>query len=369
MTQSMNTFSPSAQTTPAQTTRPKYRWLMIGAGGMAGNWLRVHLAPYRNRVEVVGIVDVDDVTLERAGDFLGLPPERRFRRMEEAFETVEADCVGVAVPPAFHRRAVELAAARRLPVLSEKPVADTWEDAVAIYRAAQASGIKLQIMQNYRYTPRIQTLKGVLDSGRLGQIHYVMGRFAADYRRPLSWGKAFRHEMRHAMLVEGSIHHFDQIRHLAGEDCETIAGWEWNPGAPSFKGECLTLYTMRLTGGKYAQYEGSGLAAGWQNSWHGEYYRVECEGGAVVLDRDHVVRIEEHEPGRGLRTEEVPAVRLEREGHVAVMGQFLDWLDGGPTPPTAITDNIKSTAMLFGAIEASARNQAVDVAAMVASAS
>jgi predicted dehydrogenase len=125
---------------------------------------------------------------------------------------------------------------------------------------------------------------------------------------------------------------------------------------------------MRLTDGRLAQYEGSGLAAGWQNSWRGEYYRVECEGGAVVLDRDNVVRIQEHERGRGLRTEEVPTVSLELEEHAAVIGQFLDWLDGGPAPATVVEDNIKSTAMLFGAIQASATNQSVDVAQMVASA-
>jgi hypothetical protein len=61
----------------------------------------------------------------------------------------------------------------------------------------------------------------------------------------------------------------------------------------------------------------------------------------------------------------VPAVRLEREGHGAIVGQFLDWVDGGPEPPTAIDDNVASNAMLFGAIEASARSQTVDVAAMV----
>jgi predicted dehydrogenase len=226
----------------------------------------------------------------------------------------------------------------------------------------------MQVVQNYRFTPRIQTLKRVLDSGRLGEVRYVVGRFGADYRQPLSWGAAFRHQMAHAVLIEGSIHHFDQIRHLSGQDCRTIAGWEWNPGAPSFEGECLALYTLQLTGGAYAQYEGSGLAAGWQNSWHDEYYRVECQGGAVVLDRDQVVRVQEHERGQGLRTWEVPEVRLERVGHVAIVGQFLDWLDGGPAPATSIGDNLKSTAILFGAIEASARGQAVDVAALVAEA-
>jgi predicted dehydrogenase len=338
---------------------------MVGAGGMAGNWIRTYLAPYRDRVEIVALVDVDPAALQRSGDLLGLPPARRFARMEDAFASVEADCCGVAVPPQFHRPAAELAAARGLHILSEKPIAGTWDDTVAIYRAARAAGVKMQVIQNYRYTPRIQTLKRVLDSGRLGRIYYVAARFGADYRQPLSWGRAFRHEMRHAILVEGSIHHFDQIRHLSRADCATIAGWEWNPGAPSFRGECLTLYTMKMADGTYAHYEGSGLAAGWQNGWHGEYYRVECEGGAVVLDRDHVVRVQEHEPGQGLRIWEVPAVRLEREGHSAIVGQFLDWVDGGPEPPTAIDDNLASNAMLFGAIEASARGQTVDVAAMI----
>ena len=125
---------------------------------------------------------------------------------------------------------------------------------------------------------------------------------------------------------------------------------------------------MQLTNGTFAQYEGTGLAGGWQNSWHNEYYRVECEGGAVVVDRDQIVRIYEHKRGRGLRVEEVPPVPVEHAGHTAVIGQFLDWLAGGPTPPTHLDDNLQSTAMLFGAIEASARSETVNVAALVAAA-
>ena len=255
--------------------------------------------------------------------------------MEDAFEAVDADCCAIVIPPAAHRRAVELAAARGLDILSEKPLADSWEDSVAIYRAAKAAGVKMQVMQNYRANPPILTLKQTLESGRLGRPYYIVSRFAADYRRRNAWGATFRHKMRHAILVEGSIHHFDQIRNLSGADCATIAGWEWNPGAPSFDGECLTLYAMQLTNGTFAQYEGTGLAGGWQNSWHNEYYRVECEGGAVVVDRDQVVRIYEHERGRGLRIEEVPPVPVVYAGHTAVIGQFLDWLAGGSTthPP------------------------------------
>ena len=352
----------------ARPESDRQRLIMIGAGGMARAWIRRFLPVHADRVEIVALVDIAPEPLAEQGDFLGLPASRRFARVEDAFEAVDADCCAIVIPPAAHRRAVELAAARGLDILSEKPLADSWEDSVAIYRAVKAAGIKMQVMQNYRANPPILTLKQVLESGRLGRSYYIVSRFAADYRRRNAWGATFRHEMRHAILVEGSIHHFDQIRNLSGADCATIAGWEWNPGAPSFDGECLTLYAMQMTNGTFAQYEGSGLAGGWQNNWHREYYRVECEGGAVVVDRDQVVRIYVYERGRGLRVEEVPPVPVEHTGHTAVIGQFLDWLGGGPTPPTHLDDNLQSTAMLFGAIEASARSATVNVAALVAAA-
>ena len=63
----------------------------------------------------------------------------------------------------------------------------------------------------------------MLTSGRLGRLNYLVSRFAADYREYGSWG-IFRHEILHALLVEGGIHHFDQIRNLAGAHCATIFG-------------------------------------------------------------------------------------------------------------------------------------------------
>jgi predicted dehydrogenase len=67
--------------------------------------------------------------------------------------------------------------------------------------------------------------------------------------------------------------------------------------------------------------------------------------------------------------EDIPAVQPSLEGHNAIIGQFLDWLDGGPEPPTTLADNLKSMAMVFGAIQASAAGQIVDVEALVPSAS
>jgi hypothetical protein len=153
---------------------------------------------------------------------------------------------------------------------------------------------------------------------------------------------------------------------LSGGDCATIAGWEWNPAWSSSQGEFCNLYVMRMTNDTHATYEGNGTAAGRQNGWHHEAYRVECEDGAVAVGHDHVVRLYQHRRDGGLTIHEVPSVTPAHQGHRWVIDEFLDWLDGGPTPATELHDNIKSVAMVFGAIDAARTHQTVDVAAMIA---
>ena len=48
-----------------------------------------------------------------------------------------------------------------------------------------------------------------------------------------------------------------------------------------------------------------------------------------------------------------------------MLREFLDWLDGGTTPETALDDNLRTAATIFGAIEASRQQAVVDVEAML----
>jgi predicted dehydrogenase len=330
----------------------KHKALLIGVGGMAGYWIHNVWKVLRERVTVSA----------------DIPVHARFTSTANAFAKADADFCVIVTPPKFHREAVELACARKLAILSEKPVADTWDDCVAISAAVRASGVRMMVTQNYRYMPRMLTLKQAARG--LGAVNYVVARYTSDYRKTNAWGAPFRHEMRHALLIEGAIHHFDQIRNLTGSDCASISGDEWNPGqtrgafigSASFKGECSGLFVLRMTDGGRASYEGNNIATGKTNSWHREYYRVECEGGAAVLDRDDVVRVEERGADGGLVVREISTdSSAPYHGHTAIGAQFVDWLDGGPQPATVLADNLQSNAIMFGALRAAETNSVVDV--------
>lgn len=346
---------------------------MLGAGGMGARWIRDVWAPFRDRVVIAGLVDVNPAALRELGDWLGLSEGARFADAGEAFAAVEADFCCIATPPDCHQEAVELACARGMDIVSEKPVANTPEACTAIARAVRTAGVRMMVTQNYRYTRRILTLKEAVES--LGAVNYAVARYASDYRKRGTWAE-FRHAMRHGLLIEGSIHHFDQLRNLTGTNCQTIAGWDWNPGhvrgdaaawrgGDSFDGEACALFTLRMTNGSFASYEGNNLATGKTNSWHGEAYRVECERGAAVLDRDHIVRIEERGAAGTLQTREIAPLEATWENHQAIASQFLDWLDGGPEPATTLEDNLQSMAMLFGAVRAPDTGMTVDVQEVV----
>jgi predicted dehydrogenase len=343
------------------------RVLLVGAGGFASVWVNRFLPAFGDRIEVTGVVDVNSETLDRAGNALGLGEGQRFTDMEAGFAQTDADFCVLVIQPFLRERAVALAVERGLPILAEKPIADSWETSLNILHVTRAAGIKTAIVQNYPYTNRILTLKRILGEGSLGRTNYIVARFAADYTIH-SAGGAFRHQIPYAMLFEGAVHHFDQLRNLAGADGATISGHQWNPPWSTFSNPPTALFLIEMTNGVVCQFELNHLAKGAQNGWHHELYRVECEHGVVTVGSDDVVRVTEHLGDGRLRVTEVEPVHTEYEGHLWVIDEFLRWLDGGPAPMTAIDDNIYTAALSFAAVDAVRSKQAIDVAAKVAAA-
>jgi len=338
------------------------RCIVVGAGGRGGYWVHRVLPEMRDQVQVVGLVDIEREPMEQGAQAHDLSPSQLFSDANEAFESIEADFCLISTPPWVHEQNVSAAVEHGVAILSEKPIADTLEASVRIKKMVQSAGLPMTVVQNYRYSPYMLAFRDLLRSGELGRLSYLIGRFAACYNPPRNWGRRFRHDMDYALLIEGSVHHFDMLRNLAGADCEEIFGYGWIPPWADFRGDCNGLYVMNMTNDSRAFYEGSCTTEGYENSWHKEYYRAECERGAVVVDADNVVkihRIDDEEP----QTVEQPADAPE-EGQ-AIVNEFLAYLQTGEPSPTAIADNTKSVGMVFAAIECDRTGRPVKVQEML----
>jgi len=332
--------------------------LMIGAGGMAGGWIRNFVGSFADRIKIVGLVDVSEEVLQKQGQALGIGADGLFTDYRDAIGKVKADFCGIATPPQFHSDQAIAAMESGMPVICEKPIAHTLDAAKAMVRAAKKTGLPCAIIQNYRYAPNKQELVRIREEGQLGRLQHILGRYACDYRKYGSWGKSWRHDMDFGLLFEGSVHHMDMLRFLSGGNCETLMGFGWNPEWSSFKHFSSGMYLMSMDNGTHTLYEGNSSAAGITNCWHREYYRAEFEKGTVEIAHGAEMKI--HRIGQDVEVYAAPAIPLN--GHVHLFDEFLNWLDGGEPSVTRIEDNIQSYTMVIAATEATLDGQPKQIA-------
>ena len=333
--------------------------LFLEAGGWAReHWIERVLPDFKDKLEVAGLVDINKAVLKNSGKVLGLRQNRLFTSMDEAFDKVSADFCVIVLPPYVHKKAVMLAVEKNTPVLSEKPITDRYEDTIEVYKSVMKKHLKMAVIQNYRYESIAMTLKKILQEGKLGEIDYIIARYASDYRQSGLWDVTSAYKGYYPLLVEGSIHHFDMIRNLSGANCKSIFCTIWNPKWSNFKNTVNSLTMLEMTNGVKAIYEENTLAAGCISPWHQEYYRVECEKGSVVVNGgDHAVRVYTRSKFGRKIIKEIPPVPTLPTGHHQILSDFLAWLDGGEIPETALEKNIHSALMVFAAITAKEKNQ------------
>ncbi len=116
------------------------------------------------------------------------------------------------------------------PVFCEKPLAPTLTAAKAMRDAAANAGVPAGCAFNYRFVPAIQYAKELIDSGELGEIHHVRGRYLQDWLVDPDAPWAWRMDAELAgsgALGDLGAHTIDLARFLVGDvagDIERVSG-------------------------------------------------------------------------------------------------------------------------------------------------
>lgn len=351
-----------------------HRFVQVGCGGQGAAWCREFLPPNvaEGLVEPVAAVDVDDDALDNAREGLGLPDERRYADYERAFAETDADFCTVVVPPALHEDVVESAVEHGLHVLSEKPIADTLAASARIADRVEDAGLKMGVTMTHRFRRDVTTLRRRVQSGDYGPLDYLVCRFTCNARSYGSWGAAFRHEMDHALLVEGGVHHLDILADLADSPCERLYARHWTPEWGDYGAGANALATLTMADGTEATYEGAKTNAVGLNGWGREYVRAECRDATLVLSGGEIRAFPYDDADEGVGDHTAFAdghvVELDDQpkwGNAWLVEQFAAWLDGGEPMATNVRGNLQSMALVAAAIESGERGEAVDVRALL----
>lgn len=338
------------------------RYVQIGVGGFGQHWCKDVLPRLKELglAEPAAAVDINPEALKLAREQLGLPEDRLYTSAQRAVAEVKPDFVTIVVPPAYHEQMVDIALANNCHILSEKPIADTMEACCRIYHKVRKSGKKMAATMSHRFDQDKQTLQREVHSGRHGRLNYIVHRFTHNCRKFGSWGK-FRHEIPDTLLVEGTVHHFDIFRGLAGADAATVYARTWNPPWGEFAGDSTAMIIMEMANGVRCMYEGAKANASTMNGWMQDYIRVECENTTLELDRRRL---------RGMAggawesptVSEIPLIEQPAWMNPWLAEMFCQWVLGKRDDhPTALEGNIQCAALLFAAIESAHTGKAVDV--------
>ena len=137
--------------------------------------------------------------------------------LDKAMERAEA--LVVATPPEYHAAAVEVALARGIHILCEKPLTADLASSIEVATLATASGAHLEVGFQRRHDPGYVALREAV-SGR--RIHLVR-MTAMDLRFEPPGLDAWPASEVAPIFRDSSIHDFDFVRWVSGQEVESVS--------------------------------------------------------------------------------------------------------------------------------------------------
>ncbi len=332
-----------------------FKALIVGAGGMGRAWGKNLRAC--DEVEIAGWADIQPGLAAQAADELALTGVYTDEDLDRTLAQIRPDFVVDVSTPEAHHAVTLRALAAGVPVLGEKPMADSMERAREMVAASERAGKLYMVSQSRRYNTNLQALRRLI-------IEYVggLGILNSDFYIGAHFG-GFRDEMASPLLLDMAIHTFDVARYLSGADAVAVYCEEFNPPWSWYRGNACATAIFEMSGGLRYTYRGSWCSEGRHTAWEAEWRAVGPHGTATWDGHGAPVAEVVVEPGgfhsktemRGGEVADVPA------GIAGSLRDFLGALKTGATPMGECHDNIKSLAMVFGAIESAASGRRVAI--------
>lgn len=176
-------------------------WAVVGCGRVAP----AHVTSLRRAgAEVVAAVEPDRAAARKFAVRYGLPVWPTVQAMLAAGAP---DAATVAAPHDVHRAVIDELLHAGVAVLSEKPLARTPAECLAIIDAEQATGLPVGTILNMRGLPYARALRRAVAGGRLTvRSIAISGNLV---RRPLDVWQSDPHRAGGGILMEVGIHYLD----------------------------------------------------------------------------------------------------------------------------------------------------------------
>lgn len=214
----------------------RLRLAVIGGGpGSFIGAMHRQAARLDDRYEIVtGILSADLDKSKKAAVELGMNPERLYTSVQEMLDKESAredgaDVVAIMTPNDSHYEYAMYALERGFDVICDKPMTNTLEEAEALHKKVQETGLVFCLTHNYTGYPMVRQAKAMVADGQLGtirlvQVEYVQGGKADESKSDPSESWRFDPVRGGPSLVMGDIgsHAHNLVRFITGLEVDEV---------------------------------------------------------------------------------------------------------------------------------------------------
>jgi predicted dehydrogenase len=225
-----------------------------------------------------------------------------------------------------------------IPVLCEKPFAETFREAATVEAAARKAGVKVAVNQNFRRHFTFSLAKEILENGVLGRPLHLL-QSSMMLRRDIGW----RLDRRRYVMAVMTIHWFDGYRYLFGMEPATVYCRALN--SPATAGGPDTAFSVTLG---FPEDVVVSLSESFSSYSAKNMCTLDCERGGLEMGYEKLVEIRDD----GSRVEHTnPYDKAEATWYV--LDDLLTSVEEDREPETSAADNLGSMRILEAAYRSS----------------
>lgn len=260
--------------------------IRIGIVG-CGFWANYQLAGWQELpgVEVVAVCDSDRQKARAMAEQFGIA--RVYTDAEALLATETLDVVDVITPPATHAELVRLAVNRRVPVITQKPMATDLPTSEGIVNQCREAGVPLFVHENFRWQTSIRALRQILDSGEIGKPFKATISFCTGF--PVFANQPLLASLDQLIISDLGSHLYDVCRFLFGEP--TLLFCRMTRVNPRIRGEDVANTLIETATGVHCYVEMSFASVLESDAFPQTLVTVEAGAGSVELRKDFELRI------------------------------------------------------------------------------
>lgn len=321
------------------------RLLIVGAGQRGQQWLR--FCATWDGVEAVAVADPDPAARNLARTYLAGAQVWLFPKLEFALGRIEADAALVCTPLPDHTATALQCLESGLPVLLEKPFAETIAEAREMVRAAESRRLPLIIAQNYRHSTLECTLRSALREGVIGTPGFIQ---CTSYRhRPAA--ETYHRMLRFAQM-DMAVHHFDNWRSLLASNAAWAEADAFNPSWSEYRHGAVLHAHFEMENGVHIAYSGA-----WASQSNVYHQRIDGSDGYLETDgevvRHGVLTAARQKRVRDTPGDDPPKCRVAFRGMSRLLRDLTEAVRTSTEAETNARDNLHTLGMAVACMRSS----------------